>query len=163
MFRFVVLCAGLLGLGGGGGGAEAHSYSLGGCPQIEPASNFDMGKVNARDVSFVFPSVFSYLPLETLDFAICVVNERCLICFLFSRTQMLGLWYVIQKTSTASHCITYNFTRMDEPDTYELIQDSQHFVLGLTPLKHDYRYVGRLTVPDSAVPARMTVKFPLSK
>ena len=52
---------------------------------------------------------------------------------------MLGVWYVIQKTSTASHCITYNFTRTDEPGTYQLEQLSQHFILGLTPLKHDYR------------------------
>lgn len=76
---------------------------------------------------------------------------------------MLGLWYVIQKTSTASHCITYNFTKTDEPEEYELIQDSQHFVLGLTPLKHDYKYTGRLTVPDPSTPAKMIVKFPLSK
>ncbi|XP_046964382.1 apolipoprotein D-like [Vanessa cardui] len=80
----------------------------------------------------------------------------------FDMNQMLGLWYVIQKTSTASHCITYNFTKTDEPGTYQLEQLSQHFILGLTPLKHDYRYTGILTVPDKAVPARMKVQFPLS-
>ncbi|XP_038214654.1 apolipoprotein D-like [Zerene cesonia] len=80
----------------------------------------------------------------------------------FDMNQMLGVWYVIQKTSTASHCITYNFTRTDEPGTYQLQQDSQHFILGLTPLKHDYRYTGVLTIPDIAVPARMKVRFPLS-
>ncbi|VVC90455.1 apolipoprotein D-like [Leptidea sinapis] len=80
----------------------------------------------------------------------------------FDMNQMLGVWYVIQKTSTASHCITYNFTKTDEPGTYELEQVSQHFILGLTPLKHDYRYTGVLTVPDPAVPGRMKVKFPLS-
>ncbi|KAL4711839.1 hypothetical protein ACJJTC_006008 [Scirpophaga incertulas] len=81
----------------------------------------------------------------------------------FDMNRMLGLWYVIQKTSTASHCITYNFSRTDEPYKYQLEQESQHFILGLTPLKHDYRYTGILTVPDLAVPARMKVRFPLSK
>ncbi|XP_023944006.1 apolipoprotein D [Bicyclus anynana] len=80
----------------------------------------------------------------------------------FDMNQMLGVWYVIQKTSTASHCITYNFTRTDEPGVYELEQVSQHFILGLTPLEHDYRYTGVLTVPDQSVPARMKVRFPLS-
>ncbi|XP_034827951.1 apolipoprotein D-like [Maniola hyperantus] len=80
----------------------------------------------------------------------------------FDMNQLLGVWYVIQKTSTASHCITYNFTRTDEPGQYELEQVSQHFLLGLTPLEHDYRYTGILTVPDPAVPARMKVRFPLS-
>ncbi|KAG7303518.1 hypothetical protein JYU34_012044 [Plutella xylostella] len=80
----------------------------------------------------------------------------------FEMNKMLGVWYVIQKTSTASHCITYNFSKTDEPGTYEIDQDSQHFILGLTPLKHDYKYTGILTVPDPAVPARMKVRFPLS-
>lgn len=80
----------------------------------------------------------------------------------FEMNKMLGLWYVVQKTSTASNCITYNFTKTDEPGHYELEQLSQHFILGLTPLKHDYRYKGVLTVPDPAVPARMKVRFPLS-
>ncbi|XP_028036534.1 apolipoprotein D-like [Bombyx mandarina] len=80
----------------------------------------------------------------------------------FEMNRLLGVWYVIQKTSTASHCITYNFSRTDEPGQYQLEQDSQHFILGLTPLKHDYKYTGVLTVPDPAVPARMKVRFPLS-
>ncbi|RVE53973.1 hypothetical protein evm_001376 [Chilo suppressalis] len=80
----------------------------------------------------------------------------------FEMNKLLGVWYVIQKTSTASHCITYNFTKTQEPRKYELEQVSQHFILGLTPLKHDYRYTGILTVPDPAVPARMKIRFPLS-
>lgn len=80
----------------------------------------------------------------------------------FEMNKLLGVWYVIQKTSTGSSCITYNFTKTSEPGTYELEQVSQHLVLGLTPLKHDYRYTGVLTVPDPAVPARMKVRFPLS-
>ncbi|XP_037292807.1 apolipoprotein D-like [Manduca sexta] len=80
----------------------------------------------------------------------------------FEMNKMLGVWYVIQKTSTASHCITYNFTKSEEPGKYNLEQVSQHFILGLTPLKHDYRYSGVLSVPDPSVPARMKVRFPLS-
>lgn len=76
---------------------------------------------------------------------------------------MLGIWYVIQKTSTASHCITYNFTRGEEPGEYELEQVSQHFILGLTPLKHDYRYKGILSMNEPSMPAKMTVRFPLSE
>lgn len=80
----------------------------------------------------------------------------------FEMSKMLGVWYVMQKTSTGSSCITYNFTKTDEPYTYELEQVSQHFALGLTPLSHEYHYTGKLTVPDEAVPARMSVRFPLS-
>ncbi|KAK4878313.1 hypothetical protein RN001_010819 [Aquatica leii] len=76
--------------------------------------------------------------------------------------RMLGVWYVIQKTSTASTCITYNFTKTPEPDEYDLEQVSQHFFLGLTPLKHEYRYKGHLTIPDHSIQSRMKVKFPLN-
>lgn len=53
----------------------------------------------------------------------------------------------------------YNFTRTTEPDTYQIEQISHTFIPG----KHAYHYTGELTVPDTAVPARMKVKFPLSK
>lgn len=36
-------------------------------------------------------------------------------------------------------------------------------VSGLTPLKHEYRYTGELTVPEPSTPALMNVNFPLSK
>lgn len=42
-------------------------------------------------------------------------------------------------------------------------QNSQHFALGLTPLKHEYHYEGELHVPDPSIPAKMRIKFPLSK
>ncbi|CAH0549531.1 unnamed protein product [Brassicogethes aeneus] len=80
----------------------------------------------------------------------------------FNMDRMLGIWYVMEKTSTASSCITYNFTKTDEPGEYRVEQVSQHFLLGLTPLKHGYHYTGILKVPDSSIPAKMTVKFPLS-
>jgi len=76
----------------------------------------------------------------------------------FEMNRMLGVWYVIKKTSTSSSCITYNFTKTLEPYTYELEQISNTFVPG----RHEYHYTGELTVPDTAIPARMKVKFPLN-
>lgn len=77
--------------------------------------------------------------------------------------QFLGIWYAIQKTSTASSCLIYNVTRGEEPGEYFIEQVSQHFALGLTPLKHEYSYTGQLSVPIPELPAKMRVKFPLSK
>ncbi|XP_071571297.1 apolipoprotein D isoform X1 [Temnothorax nylanderi] len=80
----------------------------------------------------------------------------------FRMSQFLGLWYVIQKTSTGSKCITYNYTRGEEPGEYVITQDSDHLILGLTPLKHEYHYTGQLTVPEPSTPGRMAVRFPLN-
>ncbi|XP_043250146.1 apolipoprotein D-like [Colletes gigas] len=80
----------------------------------------------------------------------------------FHMNKFLGVWYVIQKTSTASKCITYNYTRGEEPGEYVITQDSDHPVLGLTPLKHEYHYTGELTIPELSTAARMQVRFPLS-
>ncbi|XP_053985808.1 apolipoprotein D-like [Hylaeus anthracinus] len=80
----------------------------------------------------------------------------------FQMNRFLGIWYVIQKTSTASKCITYNYTRGEEPGEYVITQDSDHPVLGLTPLKHEYHYTGELSVPEPSTPGRMQVRFPLS-
>lgn len=75
----------------------------------------------------------------------------------------MGIWYAIQKTSTASSCLIYNITRGEEPGEYFIEQTSQHFALGLTPLKHEYSYTGQLSVPIPELPSKMKVKFPLSK
>lgn len=80
----------------------------------------------------------------------------------FQMSRFLGLWYVIRKTSTASKCITYNYTRGEEPGEYIITQDSVHPILGLTPLKHEYHYTGELSVPEPSTPGRMRVRFPLS-
>ncbi|XP_015593139.1 apolipoprotein D isoform X2 [Cephus cinctus] len=80
----------------------------------------------------------------------------------FQMNKFLGVWYVIQKTSTASKCITYNYTRGEEPGEYVITQDSDHPVIGLTPLKHEYHYTGELSVPEPSTPGRMQVRFPLS-
>lgn len=75
----------------------------------------------------------------------------------------MGIWYAIQKTSTASTCLVYNITRGEEPGEYLIEQTSQHFALGLTPLKHEYSYTGQLSVPIPELPAKMRVSFPLSE
>ncbi|XP_011503496.1 PREDICTED: apolipoprotein D-like [Ceratosolen solmsi marchali] len=80
----------------------------------------------------------------------------------FQMNKFLGEWYVIQKTSTASKCISYNYTRGEEPGEYIITQDSDIPILGLTSLKHEYHYTGTLTVPYPSVPAHMSVRFPLS-
>lgn len=76
--------------------------------------------------------------------------------------QFLGKWYGIQKTSTGSKCLIYNFTKTEEPNVYKIEQVSEHPVLGLV---HDnnYHYTGTLKADIESVPAKMTVKFPLSK
>lgn len=78
------------------------------------------------------------------------------------RTQFLGIWYAVQKTSTASSCLVYNISRGPEPGAFSIEQTSQHFAIGLTPIKHEYSYTGELSVPDRDVPAKMRVRFPLS-
>lgn len=83
--------------------------------------------------------------------------------FILFSVQFLGIWYAVQKTSTASTCVVYNISRGEEPGEYSIAQTSQHFALGLTPLKHEYSYTGQITIPDDTVPAKMSVNFPLSK
>lgn len=68
----------------------------------------------------------------------------------------------MQKTSTASSCVVYNITLGAEPGDYRIEQTSQHFAIGLTPIKHEYSYTGELRTPDRDVPAKMSVNFPLS-
>ncbi|XP_055599275.1 apolipoprotein D-like [Uranotaenia lowii] len=80
----------------------------------------------------------------------------------FSMQQFLGVWYVIQKTGTASSCVIYNITKAEEPNEYDIEQVSQRAPLSITPIKHEFSYTGKLTVTDRDVPARMTVRFPLS-
>jgi apolipoprotein D and lipocalin family protein len=80
----------------------------------------------------------------------------------FDMRKFLGIWYAVQKTTTASSCVIYNITTGDEPGEYLIQQVSQNFLLGLAPLKHKYSYTGVLEKTDEEVPAKMKVKFPLS-
>lgn len=80
----------------------------------------------------------------------------------FDMKKFLGVWYVIQKTGTASTCVIYNITKGEDPGEYAIEQLSQRAPLSIGPFKHEYSYTGKLTVTDRVVPARMTVRFPLS-
>ncbi|XP_058838705.1 apolipoprotein D-like [Topomyia yanbarensis] len=80
----------------------------------------------------------------------------------FNMQQFLGVWYVIQKTGTASTCVIYNITKGEEPGEYDIEQVSQKAPLSIAPIKHEYSYTGKLTATDKDIPARMTVRFPLS-
>jgi len=78
----------------------------------------------------------------------------------FDMAKFKGSWYVIQKFSTSSTCLKYNFA--DGADgKMRLIQSSQHYALDAVGVD-DFTYTGVLTIPDSADPARMKVKFPLN-
>lgn len=79
----------------------------------------------------------------------------------FASPQFLGVWYAIQKTSTASECVVYNISQV-EPGQYLIQQLSQDYLIGLAPVSHRYSYTGELEVKDNDVPAKMTVKFPLN-
>ncbi|BET02236.1 Apolipoprotein [Nesidiocoris tenuis] len=79
----------------------------------------------------------------------------------FQMSKFLGVWYAVQKTSTGSRCLTYNFTTGPEPGEYLLEQVSEHPVLGVASVDNKYHYTGELKA-SADVPARMSVKFPLS-
>jgi len=79
----------------------------------------------------------------------------------FDMRKFLGVWYAIQKTSTASECVIYNISQV-EPGQYLIQQLSQDYLLGLAPVAHRYSYTGELEVKDNDIPAKMTVKFPLN-
>jgi len=80
----------------------------------------------------------------------------------FEMSQFLGPWYVVQKTSTGSRCLTYNFTEAKEPGEFLIEQASEHPVLGIASVDNIYQYTGTLKVKRPETPARMTVKYPLS-
>lgn len=75
----------------------------------------------------------------------------------FNMKQFLGLWYVIQKTSTSSKCLIYNITQGDEPSQYRIEQTNP-----IPGVGKPYHYTGELSVPIPSVPAKMTAKFPLN-
>jgi hypothetical protein len=70
---------------------------------------------------------------------------------------------VIQKTSTGSKCLTNTYSKTNDTGKYVIQQVSEHLILGLTSLNHEYTYEGVISVPDTSDPAKMTVRFPLSE
>jgi len=79
----------------------------------------------------------------------------------FDMRKFLGVWFAIQKTSTASECVVYNISQV-EPGQYLIQQLSQDYLIGLAPVLHRYSYTGELDVKDVDVPAKLIAKFPLN-
>lgn len=99
---------------------KTHTYHVGPCPIVEPMQGFQINKVSFISIILLYilyKQKYFYFKLFFYSF---IVNQKF---------QFLGIWYVIQKTSTASKCITYNYTRGEEPGEYILKQDSDHPVL----------------------------------
>merc|ERR550539_1527039 len=60
-----------------------------------------------------------------------------------------GVWYVTQKFSTKSSCLTYQFLT-DEEGFKTIEQVRQLPLVDQTGLDHEYIYKGRLYAPDSS-------------
>jgi len=73
-----------------------------------------------------------------------------------------GVWYVTQKFATRSTCLTYEFTT-DELGFKEITQLRQLPYSEKVGLDHEYKYTGKLYAANEAQPAKMNVRFPLSK
>ncbi|XP_065201455.1 apolipoprotein D-like isoform X2 [Planococcus citri] len=79
----------------------------------------------------------------------------------FDANRFSGVWYAIQKTSTASPCLLYNVTATDFRKIYNITQVSVNPLVGLVK-NNLYRYQGHLELSDETKSGKLTVKFPLS-
>jgi len=71
------------------------------------------------------------------------------------------LWYVTEKFDTKSTCLTYRF-KVDSYGFKNVEQVRQLPIKDVIGVDHDYRYTGKLFVPDESNPAKMVVRFPLN-
>merc|ERR1719454_1817949 len=72
-----------------------------------------------------------------------------------------GLWYVTQKFSTKSSCLTYQF-KTDDLGFKSIEQVRQLPYSERVGLDHEYIYTGKLYAPQESSPAKMIVRFPLN-
>ncbi|XKL64706.1 hypothetical protein PGB90_004792 [Kerria lacca] len=79
----------------------------------------------------------------------------------FIMDKFVGKWYAIQKTSTASRCMVYNFQKTEYRLRYKVQQLSENPVIGMVK-DNTYKYTGNLEIIDESEPANMVVKFPLN-
>lgn len=79
----------------------------------------------------------------------------------FNMEKFLGKWYAIQKTSSSSRCIMYNFGQTDLRKQFTVQQISENGVIGVVK-DNTYKYRGVLETSDEKSPSDMTVKFPLN-
>lgn len=72
-----------------------------------------------------------------------------------------GVWYVTQKFSTKSSCLTYQF-QTDQNGFKSIKQVRELPLVDKTGLEHEYIYEGKLYAPQESIPAKMVVQFPLN-
>merc|ERR1712098_787955 len=72
-----------------------------------------------------------------------------------------GVWYVTQKFSTKSSCLTYEF-ETDDLGFKSVKQDRKLPFSDELGVDNKYIYKGKLYAPDESNPAKMIVRFPLN-
>jgi len=72
-----------------------------------------------------------------------------------------GQWFVTQKFSTKSTCLTYEF-KTDNIGFKTIEQIRQLPYSKDVGVDHEYKYTGKLYAPSEAQPAKMVVRFPLN-
>jgi len=72
-----------------------------------------------------------------------------------------GRWYVTRKFSTKSSCLTYEF-KTDNLGFKSIEQIRQLPFKDAIGVDHEYKYTGKLFVPQESQPAKMVVRFPLN-
>lgn len=72
-----------------------------------------------------------------------------------------NVWYVTQKFDTKSTCLTYEF-KTDNLGFKSVEQIRQLPFKDAVGIDHDYKYTGKLFVPQESVPSKMIVRFPLN-
>jgi len=70
-------------------------------------------------------------------------------------------WYVTHKFSTRSSCLTYDF-KVDALGFKSVEQVRQLPFKDAVGVDHEYKYTGKLYVPQESTPAKMVVRFPLN-
>ncbi|XP_075217898.1 apolipoprotein D-like [Lycorma delicatula] len=78
----------------------------------------------------------------------------------FYMNGFLGKWYVIQKTLSSTKCLTYNFTKTDEPLNYKIDQVYEDPILSFLKINYKCHHAGKLSVKQQDIPSRMVLKFP---
>jgi len=71
------------------------------------------------------------------------------------------VWYVTQKFDTKSTCLTYEF-KTDNLGFKSVEQIRQLPFKDAIGVDHEYKYTGKLFVPQESVPSNMIVRFPLN-
>lgn len=79
----------------------------------------------------------------------------------FDMKRFLGKWYAIQKTSTSSRCMVYNFEVTDYRNQYTVQQISDNSVIDVVK-DNTYKYRGILEAKDEKNASDMSVRFPLN-